>query len=206
MSKYVNETEFYPDIITTNTRDDAVRYPLGTNNTLPAVPSLYEDNNDTTKTKDEAKKEYIKSEENIIQGDAKVRPTPDYKAKATIGFKGLGVLSGLYYVNKVTQVFDKSNGYEVTVSVSKNGVGNSIKSGVVSQPAPTPIDTDSSRPSSVDSSSSTRTYTVTSNDTLWGIAKYFYNDGSKYMTIYNANTSILSDPNVISEGMVLVIP
>lgn len=50
------------------------------------------------------------------------------------------------------------------------------------------------------------TYVVKQGDTLWAIAKMFYGDGSKYMAIYNANTNILSNPNLIYPGQKLIIP
>ena len=55
-------------------------------------------------------------------------------------------------------------------------------------------------------SSSGKSYTVKSGDSLWGIAKKFYGDGSKYMKIFEANKGKLRDPNVISVGQVLIIP
>lgn len=50
------------------------------------------------------------------------------------------------------------------------------------------------------------TYTVKTGDTLWGIAKTYYGDGSKYNVIFEANKSVISDPNVITTGQVLTIP
>ncbi len=50
------------------------------------------------------------------------------------------------------------------------------------------------------------TYTVVSNDSLWKIAKSLYGDGTKWKDIYNANTDVISNPNVIKVGMVLTIP
>lgn len=35
------------------------------------------------------------------------------------------------------------------------------------------------------------TYVIKSGDTLWGIARKFYNDGTKWSTIYNANKDII---------------
>ncbi len=49
-------------------------------------------------------------------------------------------------------------------------------------------------------------YTVINDDTLWKIAKKFYGDGSRWKEIYNANTSVISNPNIIKAGMNLVIP
>lgn len=54
--------------------------------------------------------------------------------------------------------------------------------------------------------SSTQTYTVIKGDSLWKIAKYFYGNGSKYSTIYEANKDIISNPSLIYPNQVLVIP
>lgn len=47
-------------------------------------------------------------------------------------------------------------------------------------------------------------YTVVSGDTLWGISKKFYGDGSKYPLIADKNNII--DPNKINTGQQIVIP
>lgn len=54
--------------------------------------------------------------------------------------------------------------------------------------------------------SSTRTYTVKSGDTLSKIAKEFYGDANAYMDIFNANKDQLNDPDKIKPGQVLKIP
>lgn len=60
--------------------------------------------------------------------------------------------------------------------------------------------------SSSSSSSGSRTYTVKSGDSLSKISKQFYGDPMKYMTIFEANTHILKDPNLIHPGQELIIP
>ena len=45
-----------------------------------------------------------------------------------------------------------------------------------------------------------------SYDTLTDIAKQFYRTGSVYPNIYRANSGIISNPNVIGNGMVLKMP
>lgn len=55
-------------------------------------------------------------------------------------------------------------------------------------------------------SSSGKTYTVKKGDCLWNIAKRFYGNGSTYMKIYNANTGVLKNPNLIYVGQVIKIP
>lgn len=55
-----------------------------------------------------------------------------------------------------------------------------------------------------------RTYTVkyrpAHRDTLWGIAKKFYNNGFQWKKIYNANQSIIRNPNLIQPGWRLKVP
>lgn len=64
----------------------------------------------------------------------------------------------------------------------------------------------STRSTKASTSSSGKSYTVKSGDSLWKIAKQMYGDGSQYMKIYNANKDKIKNPNVINVGMVLVIP
>lgn len=49
-------------------------------------------------------------------------------------------------------------------------------------------------------------HTVESGDTLGAIAKTYLGAPGKYMAIFEANRDILSDPDKISVGQVLVIP
>ncbi|ODR99466.1 peptidase M23 [Methyloceanibacter methanicus] len=49
-------------------------------------------------------------------------------------------------------------------------------------------------------------HTVVKGDTLWAIAEKSYGDGSKYMTIFEANKPMLSHPDKIYPGQVLRIP
>lgn len=50
-----------------------------------------------------------------------------------------------------------------------------------------------------------KTHTVQSGDTLWGIAKKYYGNGSQYTKIVSANLDI-KNPNLIYPGQVLSIP
>lgn len=49
-------------------------------------------------------------------------------------------------------------------------------------------------------------HTVEKGDTLWAIATKFYNDGSKYPTIVDANQPMIKDADEIYPGQVLRIP
>ena len=51
-----------------------------------------------------------------------------------------------------------------------------------------------------------RTYTVQSGDSLWKISEKMYGSGTKYMKIFEANTSLLENPDKIFPGQELVIP
>ena len=49
-------------------------------------------------------------------------------------------------------------------------------------------------------------HTVASGETLGKIAKQYYGKASKYVAIFEANTNILKNPDVIHPGQELVIP
>lgn len=49
-------------------------------------------------------------------------------------------------------------------------------------------------------------HTVKSGESLSKIAKHYYGDAMKYKKIFEANTGILKDPDVIHPDQVLVIP
>jgi nucleoid-associated protein YgaU len=59
---------------------------------------------------------------------------------------------------------------------------------------------------SVSGGQNQRHYTVKPGDTLSKISRQFYGDANQYAKIFNANRSILQDPNTISPGQELLIP
>jgi len=86
-----------------------------------------------------------------------------------------------------------------------SGVKNNIVVGApepVTQPAPEVVVADAH----VAGDKPVRTYTVQSGDTLWAIAAKIYGSGGKYMKIFEANTTILENPDKIRPGQELVIP
>jgi len=59
---------------------------------------------------------------------------------------------------------------------------------------------------SVTDSSIYHKHTVKSGESLSKIAKHYYGDAMKYKQIFEANTNILSNPDLIHPDQVLVIP
>ena len=51
-----------------------------------------------------------------------------------------------------------------------------------------------------------RTYVVRKGDTLFSLARRFYNDEHRWRDIWQANRDKLPDPNRLAIGMTLVIP
>lgn len=49
-------------------------------------------------------------------------------------------------------------------------------------------------------------YTVAAGDCLWSIAQKFYGTGRRWGALYEANRELISEPNAIYVGQVLVIP
>ena len=50
------------------------------------------------------------------------------------------------------------------------------------------------------------THKVTKKDTIWLLAKKYYNDELKYLPIWKANKKQLKNPEDLKPGMVLKIP
>ncbi len=49
-------------------------------------------------------------------------------------------------------------------------------------------------------------YTIEKDDTLWAIATKFYDDGSKYTHIVDANIEVIKDADLIYPGQAIRIP
>ncbi len=117
----------------------------------PTIPK-YDDNRETTETKKHSDKEFVDEEIDTLEGDITVEtPLPKLKAKGTVKLTGLGkALTGLYYVEKVTNTFD-TNGYTQSVGVSKTGFGDSLKPGNVNKPGVDHVDSNANRPKPIES-------------------------------------------------------
>lgn len=51
-----------------------------------------------------------------------------------------------------------------------------------------------------------QTHRTTKEDTLWKLAQQYYNDGHQWVKIYEANKSVISNPNILEKDLELVIP
>ena len=80
-----------------------------------------------------ANKEYIEHEYFTLEGSCEIVPNKDtikIKVGNTVNCLGLGkYLSGLYFVDELTRTID-NNGYSHSITVQKNGFGESLKGGI----------------------------------------------------------------------------
>lgn len=103
----------------------------GSSPTPPTPPS---DSGSETQvdSKTAAEKEYIETEFNTLTGELSLTSSEKsirVKVNDTIKIEGLGrYLSGLYFVTAVKRTLSKDSGYTHTISVLKNGFGDSLKS------------------------------------------------------------------------------
>jgi len=100
----------------------------------------------------------------------------------------LGVISGC-------SLFKKKD--EVAYDPSKDAVAQQDPYPVTYQPLP---------PGPAAPTGGSRTHVVAKGDTLYSLARQYYNDQSKWRKIYDANAAEISDPNRIRVGQRLVIP
>lgn len=129
-----------------------------------------------------------------------IKPVQDrvFVASQCVQIYELGKIDGKYYIDSVKHNVG-SSGYTLQLTMHK--VQKPIK---VTQP--------------VAASAPANTYTVVAGDTLWGIAKRYYDNGMRYIDIYNANKESMdatarshgfadaNGGNYIWAGQVLTIP
>lgn len=61
-------------------------------------------------------------------------------------------------------------------------------------------------PAAVDPYTGSRSHVIAKGDTLYGLARMYYNDVARWKDIYEANRPSITDPNRIRIGQKLVIP
>ena len=139
-----------------------------------------------------------------VKGDTK------YISSKCVNVSGFGKLDGKYYIDSVTHNKDAGSGYTCTLEmhlciIVKGVTVATVQSGDTVKKA-------------VSSSTSSKTYTIVSGDTLWKISTKQLGSGAKYMQIYNANSGTIesaakshgksssSNGHWIYPGTVLTIP
>ena len=104
--------------------------------TIPTTPETSTEITEPSETsqvdsKTEAEKEFIDIEINTLTGELSLVSTEKtirIKVNDTIQLEGVGkYLSGLYFVTAVRRTLNKDSGYTHTISVLKNGFGDSLK-------------------------------------------------------------------------------
>ena len=99
---------------------------------------------------------------------------------------------------------DKDNGFDVIANVTlKEWKNYGTKTFTVNASTGQSY---SSTPRYEEPAQEQNTYTVQSGDCLWAIAAQMYGDGSRYAEILKANSDKISNPDLIYEGQVLIIP
>lgn len=139
-----------------------------------------------------------------VKGDTK------YISSKCVNVSGFGKLDGKYYIDSVTHNKDAGSGYTCTLEmhlciIVKGVTVATVQSGDTVKKA-------------ASSSTSSKTYTIVSGDTLWKISTKQLGSGAKYMQIYNANSGTIesaakshgksssSNGHWIYPGTVLTIP
>lgn len=102
----------------------------GSTNPKPDPNTSIDAPSDLSQAGTQSSKDYNELEYNILEGEAVIEPTPSLKAKSTVRLQGLGnQLTGNYYVESVKHSFSANAGYEQTMTLSREGFGDSIKKG-----------------------------------------------------------------------------
>ena len=104
-----------------------------TSNNATAGSTQASNSSDKGQPQGVANKEYIEHEYFILEGSCDLIANSDtikIKAGNTVNCLGLGkYLSGLYFVDELTRTID-NNGYSHSITVQKNGFGESLKGGI----------------------------------------------------------------------------
>ena len=146
-----------------------------------------------------ANKEYVEHEFFTLQGDCSLIPnakTARIKMGDTVSCLGLGkYLSGKYFVDEVTRTIDNSGGYSHSISVQKNGFGDSLKGGLHDD-----------RPKAVSKEVEGRRHVVIAGDTLNSLALHYYGSVGYALRIANANLLDIGFSEALKVSKELIIP
>lgn len=169
--------------------------------------NLTSSSSDSSSAQGATEKDYNLIEYNILTGDLSFIPdkkTIKIKAGDTITLDGLGkYLSGDYYVQDVTRTIN-SSGYSHTATLIKTDFGATLKtsnSGSASAKETSTVDS-----TATDSKNTSKTHVLKKGQTLWGLAVIYYNDGSKYPKIAEANNVTPEQFTKLPIGKKITIP
>ena len=154
-----------------------------------------------------------KTEVNTLEGNVTLRePELSIEHQKTIRLEHIGsALTGLYYIEEVS-IEVSANGVTQSLKLSRNGFTDTI----MMNNAVAPTDKSkvkipgSSAPERVPQArapeASSKIYSVKKGDNLSSISKSKYGKESQWTKIYEANKSIVKNPNLIHPGQKLIIP
>ncbi len=99
----------------------------------------------------------------------------------------------------------------VTPSAPTSSSGGSfaarpVESSYNSYQPPAPVEADALPLTGYSSGGSGRTHIIQKGDTLYGLARKYYNSASRWRDIHEANRNVIPDPNKLYVGKTLVIP
>lgn len=109
------------------------KWSASTTTSTPQTNTQVAEPSQTSKvdSKTAAEKEFIEAEFNTLTGELALTSSEKsirIKVNDTIRVEGLGkYLSGLYFVTSIRRTLNKDNGYTHTLSLLKNGFGDSLK-------------------------------------------------------------------------------
>ena len=138
------------------TAPTAGQAPSATTDEMEKVPpEVSGDDSSQVDNKTEADREYIEIELKTLVGDLTVVPSQKnirIQVNKTVEVEGVGkYLSGKYFVSAIKRTISKDGGYSQTLSVLKNGFGDSLKKASGSSSSPSYSYSPSSTPSAVES-------------------------------------------------------
>lgn len=125
-------SDFNTSSFTSSGLNSGISFSSGSTGSVSQAGAVNSAKDAASDNKTSAEKEYIDIEFNTLTGDVELIPTKNnlkITSGCTINFRGIGkYLSGLYFVSEVKHRIDKDNGYSMTVTLLKNGFGDSLKS------------------------------------------------------------------------------
>lgn len=128
---------------------------------------------------------------------------PHIRAGELLQLLGLGnAFSGLYHTTSTKHTISSEAGYTLTAEVTRNALG------MGATPPASPADSEPTRspkPAANVSVPPGTYHIMQRGDTLWGLARKHYGNGSAYTRILQANPAI-TDPHRIPIGMRVIIP